>query len=198
MVALRKTVSEAEYLERDRTSPIKLELVAGEIFAMAGAKLSHNRIERNIIRHLENQLATGACEVLPSDMRVKTPGGLYAYPDITVVCGEPQLDSDEHLDTLLNPVVIIEVLSDSTEMFDRGEKFHAYRTLPSLQEYILIAQDTRHVEHFLRQSDSWIYTDATAADSVITLPSIGCTLALAEVYRKVVFADDNETKNPQD
>jgi Uma2 family endonuclease len=189
MVALRKTVTEAEYLERDHNSPIKHQFIAGKIISLEGASLAHNLIVGNILTTLHVQLDDSNCEVLPSDMRVKTPSGMYAYPDLTVVCGEPQLDSDEHLDTLLNPVIIIEILSDSTEMFDRGEKFHAYRTLPSLQEYLLIAQDERRVEHFLRQGDQWLYTAFSAPDAVIDLPSIGCTLALDDVYRKVVFVN---------
>lgn len=123
-------------------------------------------------------------------MRVKIgSNALYIYPDISVVCGEPEFE-DDFVDTLLNPTVIIEVLSPSTELYDRGRKFQHYRTLTSLQEYVLIAQDSYRVEHFIRQpNDEWLLSDAVTLDATIQLPSIQCQLALSDVYEKVTFEE---------
>ena len=121
-----------------------------------------------------------------ADMRLRIAAlGKYFYPDVTVVCGEPRF-ADDYVDNLLNPTVVIEVLSPSTEAHDRGEKFESYRTVESLREYLLIAQDRYHLDHFVRQDDgSWLLNDASGLESVIHLPSIGCELPLAEVYEKV-------------
>lgn len=195
-MALRHpSMTPEEYLKFERESEEKHEYFAGEIFAMTGASLNHNVITLNVGAMLHAQLRKRPCTVYPSDMRVKTPlRTLYTYPDISVVCGTPQLEDDK-FDTLLNPIVIIEVLSPSTEMYDRGKKFQHYRTIPSLQEYLLIAQDSVRVEHYVRGEGQWIFTDAANLDAVLKLPSIDCTLALSEVYEKVNF-EESESGEP--
>ena len=137
---------------------------------------------------LRQRLRGRDCEVYPGDMRVKvSPSGLYTYPDVAVVCGEPQFE-DAELDTLLNPKVLIEVLSPSTADYDRGGKFAQYRRLPSLQEYVLISQDRPLVEHYVRQPpNQWMLTENESLQDTVDLPSIDCELPLAEIYFKVRF-----------
>jgi Uma2 family endonuclease len=124
-----------------------------------------------------------------TDQRVRVSATYYTYPDISIVCGEAEFE-DSELDTLLNPNVIIEILSPSTGSYDRGKKFLQYRKLSPLQEYVVIAQDSKRIEHYARQGEQWILTDITSPDGVVTLASIGCTLALEDVYEKVTFEDD--------
>jgi Uma2 family endonuclease len=175
-----------EYLALERQAQCKSEYYAGEIFAMAGASRWHNLIVTNVLRELSLQLKGRSCTTYPSDMRVKvSPTGLYTYPDATVVCGEAQFE-DHQQDTLLNPTLIVEVLSESTEAHDRGGKFAHYRKLPSLMEYVLIAQTKPHIEHYVRQPDNrWLLAEADRLADTIHLPSIDCHLALAEVYDKL-------------
>jgi Uma2 family endonuclease len=175
-----------EYLALERQAQCKSEYYAGEIFAMAGASRWHNLIVTNVLRELSLQLKGRPCTTYPSDMRVKvSPTGLYTYPDVTVVCGEAQFE-DHQQDTLLNPTLIVEVLSESTEAHDRGGKFAHYRKLPSLMEYVLIAQTKPHIEHYVRQPDNrWLLAEADRLADTIHLPSIDCHLALAEVYDKL-------------
>jgi Uma2 family endonuclease len=158
------------------------------MFAMAEASEEHNLIVFNIAGELRSQLKERPCKGYLGDMRVKVDlTGLYTYPDITVVCGEARFDV-EHNDTLTNPVVLIEILSKSTEAYDRGEKFAQYRRLDSLKEYLLVAQDHYRIECFTRQPNGqWLLSEAIGPDGVIELESIGCTLALSEVYDKVEF-----------
>lgn len=181
-------ITSQEYLALERQAEVKSEYYAGEMFLMSGASRAHNLIVANLIREIGNQLKGRTCRVYPSDMRVKVDStGLYTYPDVIVVCGEEQFD-DEHEDTLLNPTVVIDVLSDSTEAYDRGKKFEHYRRLESLAEYVLVAQTNRHLEHYTRKSaDEWLLTEASLPDSEIELPSCGCVVSLAEVYDKVTF-----------
>ena len=181
-------MSEQDYLAFERASEIKHEYFAGEIFAMSGASRAHNLICANTISILANHLREKPCELYPSDMRVRVSAtGLYTYPDISVVCGKPQF-ADDRFDTLVNPTLLVEVLSPSTERYDRGRKFQDYRLLPSLQEYLLIAQDAPRIEHYLRQPDeSWRLTDSQGLESSLILPTLDCTLALAEIYLKVTF-----------
>jgi Uma2 family endonuclease len=193
MALPEKFMTPEAYLEFERASEIKHEYFGGEVFAMTGASRNHNRIVISTLASLHGQLRKRPCEVFPSDMRVKTRSSiLYTYPDISVVCGTPQFE-DAVLDTLLNPIVIIEVLSPSTERYDRGRKFQHYRTLPSLQEYVLIAQDSYRIEHFARQpNDEWLFSDATELNASVELPSIQCQLALVDVYENVTFEDQEE------
>jgi len=179
-------VSAAEYLAFERRQHEKHEFFDGEIALQAGASIAHNLITANIIGILHQQLRSSPCTVLPSDMRIRTPRRKqYMYPDATIICGSPIFDDDYH-DTILNPIVIIEVLSPSTEQYDRGRKFQAYRTLPTLQEYLLISQTTMRVEHFKRQNDMmWLMIEYTQPDQVIELSPAACTLPLAALYEKV-------------
>ena len=188
-MALPKFITPEEYLRMERASEIKHEYYNGEIFAMSGASENHNIVVGSTYSALYGQLRKRPCQIYPSDMRVRIPAtGLYTYPDISVVCGTPEFE-DDGVDTLINPTIIIEVLSSSTEQYDRGRKFQHYRTIDSLQEYILIAQDGVRIEHFARQGNQWILTDAKTINSVLSLPSIECTLALSDVYEKVNFGD---------
>ena len=175
-----------DYLALERSADFKSEYFNGEIFAMTGASESHNLIVINTIRELSIQLKKRPCKVYANDMRVKVdPTGLYTYPDVVVTCGKAQFD-DTHLDTLLNPVLIVEVLSDSTEAYDRGRKFEHYRKLDSLVEYVLIAQNRPHIESYRRQADQqWLLREYSELDGTLRLLSIDCDLALAEVYDKV-------------
>ena len=176
----------AEYLVLERQAGHRSEYFGGEIFAMGGASERHNLIVTNAIRELSLQLKGRPCKTYASDMRVKvSPTGLYTYPDIVVVCGKALFDGEE-MDTLINPTVIIEVLSKSTEGYDRGEKFAHYRKLDSLAEYVLIAQEKVHAERYIRQPEGqWLLSETDSVQDVVQMLSIDCALALAEVYDKV-------------
>jgi Uma2 family endonuclease len=187
-----------EYLAIERKAETKSEYFNGEmfplrgaskphdVFAMVGASRKHNLIAANIIIALGQQLRNKPCELYPSDMRVRVPAtGLYTYPDVVVACGEPKFE-DDYFDTLLNPVLIVEVLSPSTASYDRIKKFGYYRTIESLSEYLLIAQDEYKVEQYVKQADGrWLLSDIRLLESVVELPSVQCTLRLADVYAKV-------------
>jgi len=187
----KQYMTEAEYLALERDSEIKHEYYHGEIFAMSGASRKHNLITANTIGIFHNQLRKNPCELYASDMRIRVSStGLYTYPDISVACGEVEIISDE-LDTLLNPTLIVEVLSPSTESYDRGTKFQHYRTLDSLQEYVLISQDSARIESFTRQpGGTWVLREAVGLEAAIDLTSIQCTLALADVYEKITLPDE--------
>jgi len=184
-------LSPEDYLALERRAEFKSEYFDGEIFAMAGASEPHNLITINTIRELSIQLKKRPCKAYANDMRVKvSPTGLFTYPDVIVVCGQAQFD-DIQRDTLLNPTLIVEVLSDSTEAYDRGRKFEHYRKLESLMEYVLIAQHRPHVESYRRQPDQrWVLTESDGLESSLRLDAIDCELALAEIYDKVEFAGD--------
>ncbi len=175
-----------EYLAVERQAPYKSEYCHGEIFAMSEASRRHNLIALNIAAELRAQLKQRPCEVYTSDMRVKiSRTGLYTYLDVVVVCEEPVFE-DAEVDTLLNPTVLVEVLSKSTEDYDRGGKFEDYRTLASLQEYLLVAQERCHVVHYVRQPDhTWLLAETYDMHDAVHLPSIHCDLLLSEVYAKV-------------
>jgi len=177
-----------EYLLIERKAEYKNEYFNGEIFAMVGANREHNVIALNIAGELREQLKSRPCEAYISDMRVRIPAtGLYTYPDVVVVCGEPKFD-DDHLDTLTNPTVLIEVLSPTTESYDRGRKSSHYRTAESLAEYLLVSQDEYRVEQYSKQPDGrWLLTDIRSPDGVVNLASIQCNLKLKDVYAKVVL-----------
>lgn len=179
-------ITPEEYLSRERYAEHKSEYVAGEIFALAGASERHNLIVGNVFAGLHAQLRQRPCKVYASDMRVKVQAtDLYTYPDVVALCHEARFD-DNQQDTLLNPMLIVEVLSESTERYDRGKKFAHYRKLESLQEYVLIAQDTYHIEHYIRQPDNqWLLSESDNVQDTIHLPSIDCHLAVADVYDKV-------------
>lgn len=184
-------ITPAEYLQRERGASTKSEYFHGEVFAMAGATPEHNLVVANVIRELGNQLADRPCQVYSSDQRVKVPDtGLYCYPDVTVVCGDPEFDEADP-NTLTNPTLLVEVLSDSTEAFDRGDKFAHYRRLDSLREYVLVATDHRRVERFTRQGgeDTWLFAECRDDESALALVSISAELTLPSVYRKVMLRE---------
>jgi Uma2 family endonuclease len=176
-----------EYLAVERKSPTRHEYFRGEIFAMAGTSRQHSLIVTNLSRHLGNQLADRDCEVHVNELRVLVDAtGLYTYPDVVVVCGEPMFQ-DRELDTLLNPMVIFEVLSESTEAYDRGIKFSHYRRIPSLCEYILVSQDRMLVERYVRQGNDWLLSVFSLADESLRIDSIDCTIPLEQIYARVKF-----------
>jgi Uma2 family endonuclease len=181
-------ITPQEYLELERKAEIKSEYLDGEMFAMSGATREHAKVVLNIGTELNIQFVDRPCEVYVQDLRVKVSAtGLYTYPDIAAVCGEPQFE-DDHFDTLINPQLIIEVLSRSTESYDRGRKFAHYRAIESLHEYVLVSQTECRIERYLRQEDgNWLYTECTDPDGSIELTSIACRLSLARTYHKVDF-----------
>lgn len=181
-------VSPEEYLRLERQAEFKSEYLNGEIFAMSGASRDHNLITGNIGAELNRQLKGKPCEAYMSDMRVKVrSNGLYTYPDVIVVCGEPKFE-DQKVDTLLNPTLLFEVLSQSTERYDRIAKTSYYRTIDSLQEHLLVAQYEFRVEQYLRQPNGqWSQMQYTSPDEVVQLASIDCSVRLSDIYDKVVF-----------
>jgi Uma2 family endonuclease len=157
---------------------------------MSGASRAHNIIAVNVVRELSSQLRGRPCEAYGSDMRVNVSGtGLYTYPDASVACEEIKF-SDSVTDTLLTPTLIVEVLSKSTEAYDRGDKFAHYRRIPSLKEVLLVSQDRARIERYVRLGDEWKLTEFNGMEAVVDLPSIDCKLALQEVYDKVQFPPD--------
>ena len=183
-------VTPEEYLHRERKAEFRSEYFRGETFAMAGASANHNLIVLNAGASLREQLKKKPCRVYPSDLKLRIEAtGLYTYPDLSVVCGDPQLESDA-VDVLLNPVVLVEVLSDSTEAYDRGKKFEHYRTIPSLMHYVVIAQDRHSIDCFTRSPEGdWRLTSCQGLDGKVELASIESQLAATEVYDKVVFTE---------
>lgn len=183
-------------LEREKLEG-KAEYIDGQIFAMAGASRKHILITVNIGRELSLQLKGRPGETYASEMRVKsTKSKAYFYPDISVVCGKPELE-DSHNDTLTNPTLVIEVLSPSTEAFDRGGKFARYRRIESLLEYYLVSQDQALIEKYVRQGESWLLTEISGLDETVNLESIGCALAMKEVYDRVSDGFSDETDEPE-
>lgn len=180
-----------EYLTLERNASYKSEFHDGQIYAMTGASREHNLITVNIARELSVQLKRRPCEAYINDMRVKSDeSSSYHYPDIAVVCGTPQFE-DAHIDTLLNPIMLIEVLSPSTEAYDRGGKFAHYRKIPSLREYLLVAQDQPSIERYVRQGEVWILSEGTGLEASVPLETIDCVLSLREVYDKVLDESGN-------
>ncbi|HVF28503.1 MAG TPA: Uma2 family endonuclease [Pyrinomonadaceae bacterium] len=184
-------ITPEEYLAAEREAETKSEYYDGEVFLMSGASGEHNLIVTNLVRELSLQIRGKPCEVYPNDMRVYIPAtGLFTYPDVIVVCGKPQLKEDGHRDTLLNPTLIVEVLSPSTANYDRGQKFEHYRSLDSFQEYLLVEQHESKLARYTRQPDeSWVLKDFRGANTRVELMSVGCVLTLADVYDKVTFPE---------
>jgi Uma2 family endonuclease len=182
-----------QYLAMERMADFKSEYDGGFITAMAGGSPEHNTIAVNFSGEIRSQLKGRPCVVFMSDVRLcVSPTGLYTYPDVMVVCGDRQF-LDGAKDTLLNPNMIVEVLSDSTESYDRGRKFRHYQQLASFQEYVLVAQDEVRVERFTRQGDDWVLSTFTSLDDMLRLASIGCEVSLHEIYDKVEFAGESAT-----
>lgn len=189
MTALPKPIYNADqYLALEETADYRSQFYEGEIFAIAGASRRHNTVAMNTAGNLHSQLRNRSCEIYQNDMRVKVAADFYTYPDIVIVCGEPQIEQ-KHGENLLNPQVIIEVLSPSTERFDRGEKARLYRLMPSLEEYVLISQNEMHIEHFVRQKNGgWLLTELSKATEILELPTISCQVDLSEIYAKIDFS----------
>ena len=188
-VTAEKYITPGAYIAEERRAKIKSEYIYGEIFAMSGASNAHNLITLDIATELNLQLRGSGCLVYSSDMRVKTEAtGSYFYPDVVVVCDKPRFE-DNVFDTLLNPMLIVEVLSPSTELFDRGEKFAHYQELTSLREYILVSQDRVRVEHYRLVETLWVRKTFEVPEDVLKLNSIECELSLTDIYTRVSYSD---------
>jgi len=184
-------VTPEEYLRRERLAEFRSEYRDGEIVAMAGASLSHIRIDANLMAELGAQLKGKPWEPMGQDAKIRATRMRYSYPDVTVVCGEPEF-LDERRDVITNPTVLFEILSPSTEVYDRGEKFAAYQQRPTLQDYVLVAQDRVSVEHYSRQDENggvWRYERLDRPDAVLRLPSVGCEVLLSDIYARVTFPE---------
>lgn len=178
-------ISPEEYLSLERRAEFKSEYFDGVVYAMAGGSERHNLIAANVIIALGTQLRDRPCRVYTSDLKVRVPNSKrFFYPDVSVICGETRF-ADEVKDVILNPVLVVEVLSESTEAFDRGKKFSSYQQIESLREYLLVAQDEFVVEHYLRQEDGWLYTKASGLEAGLVLPALDCRIALSDIYSKV-------------
>ncbi len=190
MMGLRpnpERMTREEYLAREEVAEGKSEYLSGEAFAMGGGTLSHALIQSNLVRRLGNALDGQPCRVMGPDMRVKVQdSGLYTYPDLSVVCGKAEIE-EERGESLLNPVVLVEVLSATTELYDRSVKFEHYARIPSLRHYVLVAQHRAHIDLLSRGEDGWILRAAAGLDAVLSLPSIDVELPLAEIYERVEF-----------
>ena len=188
----KKVLTAEEYLAFERDADIRHEFLDGEIFAMAGESISHSRICYNLLGESHNKLKGSSCEGLSPNMKVRTSAAsLFAYPDLTIVCGKPQLH-DSKKDVLTNPKVIFEVLSPSTEKYDRTTKFLRYRMgNETLSDYILVSQDRPFVEHFCKQSDgNWLYRSFAGIEDVLDIQSVGIELSLTEIYNRVELIDE--------
>ena len=183
-----------EYIEFDKNSEERWEYFDGVVVSMSGGTLIHNRISTNLVAGLRGKALEKGCEVLAGDMRIKVPKAPpYRYADIVVVCGPPVIEQIQGLDVLVNPRLIVEILSSSTEAYDRGKKFVSYKSIESFEEYLLVAQDRPYITHYLRQPDgSWSRTDVEGLDNEIELSSISCKLSLREIYELVEFPDLND------
>jgi Uma2 family endonuclease len=170
------------YLALEESSLERHEFVNGRIYPMAGGSYQHARIKDRFSRLVGNKLDGGPCEPTTSDVRVRI-GENYVYPDVTIVCGEPEIEQD-HGEHLLNPILIVEVTSPSTSDYDRGAKFRLYRSLPSLMEYLVFSQDEMFLEQHVRQGEAWVLLEFSSPDTPITLPSLQCQITLAEIYAK--------------
>lgn len=178
-----------EYLELDRNSEARLEYWDGEIFDMSGVSPEHDQIEGNLHFHLRGKLRGKQCRIFLANTRIKVPSlPPYRYGDSSGLCGVPQYDEIGGIKVLTNPSIIIEVLSSSTEAYDRGDKFTNYKSIPSLREYLLVAQHRHHVSHFVKQGDgSWNHREFNSLDEVVKLVSLECELSLREIYEDLDF-----------
>ena len=181
-----------EYLNLEVKAEYKSQYVGGEIYAMAGVEPWHIEIVDNLTFALKTQFGDRPCKSYATDMRVRSKAGeLYTYPDVSALCGAPEYDFSKRPSTLLNPQVIFEVLSPSTEAFDRGDKFARYRKLESLTDYVLVASEFMRVEHFVRQGDgTWTLTEYDQPGDRVPLRPLDCALSLADLYRRVAFPSE--------
>ena len=186
-------ITQQEYLELERQAETKSEYWNGEIHPMGRVNVQHSLITTNAIANLGLQLRKNPCTVYTGNLRLKVSStGLYTYADVIVVCGQARIENE---DNLLNPTVIVEVFSKSTESYDRGTKFVHYRTIESLIDYLLISQDTACIEHRSRDhDDKWLLSIYQGLDSVAPIPSIGCELPLADVYDRVEWSSEDAAR----
>lgn len=183
-------ISLEAYFELEEASETRHEYYQGKVYDLAGASADHNLITLDIGTSLNVQFNGKSCQPYSTDFRLKIEAlKLYTFPDLSVVCGEPQC-ADGRKDTFTNPTVLIEVLSESTESYDRGKKTEFYRTIPTLQEYLLIAQDRPHVERYRRQGSDWLLSEFSLMEDRVALESIDCILSLSAIYRRVRFDEE--------
>jgi Uma2 family endonuclease len=183
----QRRMTPEEYLAMDRAADFRSEYYAGRVYAMSGGSWIHARIISNVSRRLANALDGRNCDVCSSDMRVQVGPDFYTYPDVVVVCGEPKFP-DARTDIVLNPMLIIEILSPSTERYDRGFKASHYRKMPSLRELVIVAQEEPSVEIYRRQpSNEWLLSEAVGLDSTCRFDSVECTIPTAHIYERVTF-----------
>jgi Uma2 family endonuclease len=189
MKALKQIYSLEEYIELEKSTNEKFEFWNGNVWSMSGATTSHNRIVRNLNTEVDLQLREKGCEVFPSDMRIKVPAySPYRYPDLTALCGKAEIENLKGLDLLVNPQLIVEVLSESTEAFDRGDKFSFYKSIESFTEYLLVAQHRPHVSQFIKHGDGfWMNLEFNDLSETVELKSVPCRLALTSIYRGISF-----------
>lgn len=183
----KERLSLEEYIEFDKHSEERWEYFDGSVISMSGGSLAHNRISANILASLQGRAREHGCEVLPADMRIRVPKSPpYRYAHIVVACGPPQIETIAGLDVLTNPTVIVEILSDSTEAYDRGKKFVGYQSVETFREYLLVAQDRAYITQYVKQPDGgWLREDIEGADKEITLASVMLTFSLREIYDRV-------------
>jgi Uma2 family endonuclease len=188
----KKKLTEAEYLDIEAAAEFRSEFYNGEMFAMAGATREHNELRDNLVGELHGRFKGGPCRTYSADMRVKVQRtGLYTYPDIVIVCDPPEFVRHKGIDVLLNPQVVIEILSESTERYDRGTKFRHFQRLPSVREYILVSQDRMCLERFVRQPDeTWLLTTFDDPAGEFLLSSIAIRIPLADIYRGVKLPEN--------
>lgn len=189
--APKPKITVAEYLVRERQAERKSEYLAGEVFARAGASREHNRVKENLVVELGGRLKGGPCRTLSSDQRVLVEAtGLFCYPDVVLLCGPGDYAAADR-DTLIDPTALFEVLSPSTERYDRGAKFRHYQRIPTLQEYVLIAQDEPVCERFVRQADgSWALVSFVGMDAVLELTSVRVRIPLVDLFAGVEFPEE--------
>jgi len=187
-----------EYLALERESEVKYEYWDGEIFAMSGGTLPHDQVMGNSYGLLRRELHGRDCQVLTNNMQIMVPAAPpYRYADVSVVCGKIEVERFNGADLLVNPILILEVLSPSTEAYDRGDKFTYYKSITDFREYLLIAQHRPHVTHYVKsENDKWDYEEVNDLDGTIHLPSIECALPLRELYRGVEFSADSTDRSP--
>ena len=180
-------LTEEQYLEIDRAAEFRNELLDGEIVEMPGGSLRHATLRVNVIGALYPVLRTSRCQMFGCDLRVRVSSRTYTYPDLTVVCGQP-MPSDDRQDILLNPTAIFEVLSSSTEKYDRGIKLQQYHSIDSLQDYILVSQDQVRIEQYTRRdANAWTFRDYQGPNETLLIESIGTSLPLARIYERIEF-----------
>jgi Uma2 family endonuclease len=193
----KQVYSLEEYLELEKNSEEKLEFWGGSVWSMSGASFAHNTIVQNLTIDIGVKVRDKDCHVYPSDMRIKVPSyAPYRYPDLTALCGRAQIEEISGIDMLVNPQLIVEVLSKSTEGFDRGDKFSYYKSIESFTEYSLVAQHRPHVAQFVKHGDGfWMNYEYNDLSETVDLKSVACSVPLAVIYRDVVFPESDPMEN---